>query len=80
VTDANLVLGRIPPHLLGGEIPIDPALAEQAIRDHVAAPLGVDLMAAAEGILRIVNNNMVGALKVVSVEKGWPGCSASRRC
>jgi N-methylhydantoinase A len=71
VTDANLVLGRIPPHLLGGEIAIDPGLAEKAIRDHVAGPLGLDLLEAAEGILRIVNNNMVGALKVVSIEKGY---------
>ena len=70
VTDANLVLGRIPPHLLDGEMPLDPALSERAIRRFVAEPLGIDLIAAAEGILAIVNNNMVGALKVVSVEKG----------
>ena len=71
VTDANLVLGRIPAHLLGGEIPLDPDRAARAITDHVARPLGLDLLQAAEGILRIVNNNMVGALKVVSVEKGY---------
>lgn len=70
VTDANLVLGRIPPHLLDGEMPLDPALSEQAIRTYVADPLGIDMVAAAQGILAIVNNNMVGALKVVSVEKG----------
>ncbi len=70
VTDANLVLGRIPPHLLGGEIRLDPDRARQAIHDHVAKPLGVELIEAAEGILQIVNNNMVGALRVVSVEKG----------
>lgn len=71
VTDANLVLGRIPPHLLDGEIRIDPALSEQAIREKVAKPLGLGVIEAAEGILRIVNANMVGALKVVSVEKGY---------
>jgi len=70
VTDANLVLGRVPPHLLDGEMVLDPALAEAAIRRFVAEPLGIDVISAAEGILKIVNNNMVGALKVVSVEKG----------
>lgn len=70
VTDANLALGRVPPHLLDGEMALDPALAEMAIRRFVAKPLGIDVTAAAEGILKIVNNNMVGALKVVSVEKG----------
>lgn len=71
VTDANLVLGRIPPHLLDGEIPIDPELARRAIHDHVARPLRIDLLAAAEGIVRLIDNNMVGALKVVSIEKGY---------
>ena len=71
VTDANLVLGRIPPHLLGGEIALDTDLAHKAIHDHIAHPLGLELHQAAEGILKIVNNNMVGALRVVSVEKGY---------
>ena len=71
VTDANLVLGRIPAHLLGGEIGLDVELARKAIHDRVAAPLGLELHQAAEGILKIVNNNMVGALRVVSVEKGY---------
>ena len=71
VTDANLLLGRIPPHLLDGEVAIDPALAERAIQHHVARPLGIPVVAAARGILAIVDNNMVGALKVVSVEKGY---------
>lgn len=71
VTDANLVLGRIPDRLLGGEMPVDPRLAEAAIRRHVAEPLGLSTAGAAEGIIRIVNANMTGALKVVSVEKGY---------
>ncbi len=70
VTDANLVLGRIPPYLLDGEIDIDPERALAAIRRQVAEPLGIDVIDAALGILAIVNNNMVGALKVVSVERG----------
>jgi N-methylhydantoinase A len=71
VTDANLVLGRLPPHLLGGEVPLNVELARRAIHDHIAAPLGLDLYAAAAGMLQIVNNNMMGALRVVSVEKGY---------
>ena len=70
VTDANLVLGRIPPHLLGGEIPLDPGRAEAALRERVARPLGLGVEEAARGILAIVNNNMAGALRVVSVERG----------
>ncbi len=71
VTDANLVLGRIPPHLLDGETPLDIELAQRAIAIHVAEPLGITVTAAARGIVAIVNNNMVGALKIVSVEKGY---------
>lgn len=71
VTDANLVLGRIPDRLLGGEMPLDLRLAEAAIARHVAEPLGLSVANAAEGIIRIVNANMTGALKVVSVEKGY---------
>ncbi|MCP5157464.1 MAG: hydantoinase/oxoprolinase family protein [Ectothiorhodospiraceae bacterium] len=71
VTDANLVLGRIPPHLLDGEIPLDVEAAHRAIETRVAAPLGLDVVEAARGIVAIVDNNMVGALKVVSVERGY---------
>jgi len=65
------VLGRIPQALLGGEVPLNLERACQAIHDHVAVPLGLDLYEAAAGIVQIVNNNMVGALRVVSVEKGY---------
>ncbi len=71
VTDANLILGRIPDYLLGGEVLLSRDRAERAILQYVAEPLGMDLHQAAAGILDIVNNNMVGALKVVSVEKGY---------
>jgi N-methylhydantoinase A len=71
VTDAHLVLGRIPPHLLGGEIALDVERARHAIEERVARPLGLPLAAAAQGILDIVNNNMVGALRLVSVERGY---------
>ena len=70
VSDANLVLGRIPPALLDGEVALVPEAAEAAIRRHVAEPLGMDLISAARGIVDLVNANMTGALKVMSVERG----------
>ena len=71
VTDANLVLGRIPPHLLDGEMALDIAYAEAAIYQRVAEPLGISVIDGARGIIALANNNMAGALKVVSVEKGY---------
>jgi len=70
VTDANLVLGRIPPHLLDGEVALDRNAAATAIDEHVARPLGIDVLAAARGICDLVDSNMTGALKVMSVERG----------
>ena len=70
VSDANLLLGRIPPHLLDGEVALDRAAAERAVRTAVAEPLGIDTVAAARGIVDLVNANMTGALKVMSVERG----------
>ncbi len=70
VTDAHIVLGHLPPELLGGRMRLDSAAAEAAIRTRVAAPLGLDPHAAARGILAIADNNMVGAIRVVSVERG----------
>src|SRR5579884_2557618 len=70
VTDANLVLGRIPPYLLGGTMPLDRDAALAAIQRRVAEPLGLDVYAAASGILEIVDNNMMGAIRVVSIERG----------
>ena len=70
VTDANLVLGRSPASL-GGEVPLDVALAEKAIAEHVAQPLGLSLHEAAEGIVELLNNNMAAAIRSVSVEQGY---------
>ena len=70
VTDAHLVLGRIPPELLNGEVRLDQAAAERAIRACIAEPLGLSVEAAAEGILAIVNANMAGAIRLVSIERG----------
>jgi N-methylhydantoinase A len=70
VTDAHLALGHLPASLLGGRMQLDTTLADQAIRRGVAEPLGLDLHAAARGILAIADSNMVGAIRVVSVERG----------
>ena len=70
VTDAHLVLGRIPPSLLAGEIELDRAAAERAIQERIAEPLGLSAEAAAEGILAIVNASMAGAIRLVSIERG----------
>ena len=69
VTDANVVLGRLPPSLLGGDMRLDVQAAEEAVSS-VANILGLDLHKAAEGILEIVNENMFGALRLVTVQKG----------
>jgi N-methylhydantoinase A len=71
VTDANLLLGRLgAERFLGGEMPLDPAAAERAISDEVAAPLGMDATAAADGILRIAVTAMSYAVKGVTTERG----------
>jgi N-methylhydantoinase A len=70
VTDAHLVLGHLPNSLLGGRMVLDRTAAERAIRTHVAEPLGLSLYDAARGILAIADSNMVGAMRVVSVERG----------
>ena len=71
VTDANVVLGFLSrTHLLGGRLPIDAAAAEAAVRAHVADPLGVGIMAAAAGVVSVVNHGMAEALRIVSVERG----------
>lgn len=70
VTDANVVLGYLPPSLVGGEMKLNINNAKAAIRK-IAEKLGVDLYKAAKGIYDIVNENMYGATRVVSVEKGY---------
>lgn len=71
VTDANVVLGVYDvEHQLGGEIYPDLDLAAQAIELHVAKPMGLSITEAAAGIVRLVNANMMLALRSVSVERG----------
>ncbi len=69
-TDANLALGRInPDYFCGGELEADMAAVSSALTA-VAERLGVDTMEAARGIVRIANNNMINALKLVSLNRG----------
>ena len=69
VTDANVVLGRLPPSLLGGEMALDAAASASALAP-IARALNLDLHQAAQGVLDIVNENMFGALRLVTVQKG----------
>ena len=71
VTDANVVLGRIPPSVqLGGRMDLDREAAAEAVST-VAEERGSSIEDAAQAILDIVNENMYGALRVVSVERGY---------
>ena len=71
VTDANVVLHRIPPGVaLGGTMALDEDAAREAVKK-IAEPLGMSVEEAAEAIVEIVNENMHAALRVVSVERGY---------
>lgn len=71
VCDANVVLGYLPSDVqLGGAMAIDKSSAEKAVQK-VADAMGIGLMEAAEGIIKIVNEAMFGALRLVSVEQGY---------
>ena len=71
VTDANVVLGYLPSEVrLGGDMEIRKDLAVKAIKP-IADALGVSVKRAAAGIIDIVNENMYGALRLVSVEQGY---------
>lgn len=73
VTDANVVLGRIDPeNPIGGKLErLDVKAAAAAIDIHVGGPLNLDTLAAAEAILRVANSRMAGAIRLVSVERGF---------
>jgi N-methylhydantoinase A len=71
VCDANVVLGYLPSDVqLGGKMAIYKEAAEKAVQQ-VADGMGISLMEAAEGIIKIVNESMFGALRLVSVEQGF---------
>jgi len=72
VTDANVVMGRInAARPIGGKLTsLDIDAAKRAIDQHVAVPLGLSTLAAAEAIARVANSRMAGALRLVSIERG----------
>lgn len=71
VCDANVVLGYLPSDVkLGGAMTINRDAAEKAVQS-LADAMGIELMTAAEGIIKIVNESMLGALRLVSVEQGY---------
>lgn len=71
-TDANLVLGYLNPDgLVGGRLPLNTTKAQAAITSGLADPLGLSVEQAAYGMFTIVNNNMVNAIRRVSVERGY---------
>ena len=71
VTDANLALGRLSEDaFLGGRRTLQAELAREALRTRVAEPLGLSVEDAAAGVVRVVNANMVDAIKEVSVQRG----------
>lgn len=71
VTDANVLLGRLNPHsLLGGRMRVYPDRAKAAFEDTICRGTGMSTSDAAIGALRIVNVNMMGAVRIISVEQG----------
>ncbi len=72
VTDANVVLGRINADKpIGGKISgLDVDAAKTAISEHIAKPLDIEIMAAAEAVIQVTNARMAGAIRLVSVERG----------
>lgn len=69
LTDANLLLGRLPPHLLGGEVPLDVELARFSL-ERLARQVGLEAEQLAAGILEIADWNQVNAIRQVTVRKG----------
>jgi len=71
VTDANLMTGRIRPEIFLEDIDNVMEKTGQGILEQIAIPLGMNMTEAAEGIIQIVNSNMISAIKLVSVQRGY---------
>ncbi|WP_167002038.1 hydantoinase/oxoprolinase family protein [Mumia sp. ZJ430] len=69
ITDAHVVLGRIPPHLLGGEIPLDVDASRKGLEE-LAGKLGLSVEEAADGVLEISAWNQANALRQITVKRG----------
>lgn len=71
VTDADLLLGYLnPSHFLGGKMVLDMEKSKKILKERLADPLGMNVMKAAYGIRRVVDENMANAARVYAVEKG----------
>ncbi|MEM2591480.1 MAG: hydantoinase/oxoprolinase family protein [Thermofilaceae archaeon] len=72
LTDANVVTGRISPDMfLGGRMTIYPELAKKTIEAKIAKPLKLDLLDAAEGIIKVAVTNMTNAVRLISIARGY---------
>ena len=72
VTDANILLGKLNRHkILGGRMDVDASLAEAAIQAHICERSDLSVEDAAAGVISVVNSNMIRAIRVVSVERGY---------
>src|SRR5262245_22724724 len=71
VTDANLVLGYLnPDRFCGGTMRLDAESAHAALRERVARPLGLSVVEAADGVVRLVNANMANAIRKATARRG----------
>ncbi len=72
VTDANVVLGLInPDYFLGGRIKLNKEKAYAAVRDKIASPMGIDVMAAAAGIFDVASAFMTDLVRLVTIGRGY---------
>jgi N-methylhydantoinase A len=72
VTDANIVCGVLDPdHFLGGRMRLDKPKTERVLQERIANPLKLDLLEAADGVLKIINVKMEEAIKAVSSARGY---------
>lgn len=70
-TDADLSLGYLDPDFFaGGRIKLNRAAAEEAIKKHIAAPMGLSLEEAAAGMYRVINANMAQGVREISIKRG----------
>ena len=72
VTDANIVLGKLnQSKILGGRMEVDVSLARKALEESISAKSALSVEDAAAGVISVVNSNMIRAIRVVSVERGY---------
>ncbi len=71
VTDANLITGKIRPEIFMEDVSKIFSETKEIVEEKIAKPLNISLMEASEGILEVINSNMIRAIKLVSVQKGY---------